>query len=460
MAVVGFWPVYGNLKATLDYADNPDKTTAREYLDDDLYAALRYTENDNKTDRKMYVGGINCSKQNAYAEMIAVQRRFGLRGTIVGFHGIQSFREGEITPEEAFEIGKETARRMWGDRYQVLVTVHLNTDNLHCHFVVTPVSFKDGLKFRNQIGDHKELRKISDAICREHGLSVLENSNFYGGKSKGAYWYEKRGGMSHREMLKRDIEEALKYSKTDKDVYNRLRSLGYTLKRTEDKYNHLTVTAPGWKRPIRMDSLGYTEEYMNSVIDKHRETPNFYWIQYDNPVYRPKKFPLEQEMKRLEFTIEHSKDITTIFIDLVFLIIIQTFELLKATADVMLLSSDLRHEEKNLKQFISDYRFLQDNNIRTIPELQNCITETQTQIADLEAQRNKLSNKIRRPKSPEEQSENKERRKAVTTEITPLRKKLKQAEKIFEKSPHLYELLKTEHDLEIKARNKMKDRSR
>lgn len=261
-------------------------------------------------------------------------------------------------------------------------------------------------------------------------------------------------------MLKRDIEEALKYSKTDKDVYNRLRSLGYTLKRTEDKYNHLTVTAPGWKRPIRMDSLGYTEEYMNSVIDKHRETPNFYWIQYDNPVYRPKKFPLEQEMKRLEFTIEHSKDITTIFIDLVFLIIIQTFELLKATADVMLLSSDLRHEEKNLKQFISDYRFLQDNNIRTIPELQNCITETQTQIADLEAQRNKLSNKIRRPKSPEEQSENKERRKAVTTEITPLRKKLKQAEKIFEKSPHLYELLKTEHDLEIKARNKMKDRSR
>jgi hypothetical protein len=70
----------------------------------------------------MYVGGINCSKQNAYAEMLSVQRRFALRGTIVGFHGIQSFREGEITPEEAFEIGKETARRMWGDKYQVLVT--------------------------------------------------------------------------------------------------------------------------------------------------------------------------------------------------------------------------------------------------------------------------------------------------------------------------------------------------
>lgn len=150
MAVTGFWPIYKNLKATLDYADNPDKTTAREYLDDDLYAALSYAENDNKADRKMYVGGINCSKQNAYAEMIAVQRRFGIRGKVVGYHGIQSFREGEVTPEQAFEIGKATARKMWGDKYQVLVTVHLNTDNLHCHFVVNPVSFKDGTKFQTK----------------------------------------------------------------------------------------------------------------------------------------------------------------------------------------------------------------------------------------------------------------------------------------------------------------------
>ena len=99
MAVTGFWPIYKNLKATLDYADNPDKTTDRRYLDDDLYAALSYAENDNKTDRKMYVGGINCSKQSAYSEMIAVQRRFGLRGKVVGYHGIQSFAAGEVTPE-------------------------------------------------------------------------------------------------------------------------------------------------------------------------------------------------------------------------------------------------------------------------------------------------------------------------------------------------------------------------
>ena len=68
MATTGFWPVRGKLKKVLDYADNPDKTTAKEYLDEDLYQALRYTENDNKTDERKYVSGVNCSAAFAYEE--------------------------------------------------------------------------------------------------------------------------------------------------------------------------------------------------------------------------------------------------------------------------------------------------------------------------------------------------------------------------------------------------------
>ena len=75
MATTGFWPVKGRLKEVIDYANNPDKTTAKEYLDEDLYAAIRYVENDNKTDHTAFVTGINCSKHNAYHEMIAVKRR-------------------------------------------------------------------------------------------------------------------------------------------------------------------------------------------------------------------------------------------------------------------------------------------------------------------------------------------------------------------------------------------------
>lgn len=144
MATTGFWPVRGRLKEVIDYANNPDKTTAKEYLDEDPYAAICYVENDDKTDQTMFVSGINCSKHNAYNEMIAVKRHFGERGKNIAYHGYQSFAAGEVTPDEAHAIGIETARQMWGARYQVVVTTHLNTDNIHNHFVINSVSFVDG----------------------------------------------------------------------------------------------------------------------------------------------------------------------------------------------------------------------------------------------------------------------------------------------------------------------------
>lgn len=109
MAIVGFRTVRKNLKSVIDYAENPDKTTAKEYLDGDLFNALRHAENDDKIYHKMFVSEINCPNQNAHLEMFAVQQRFRFCGTIVGFHGIQSFREDEVTSEQAFEIGKGTA---------------------------------------------------------------------------------------------------------------------------------------------------------------------------------------------------------------------------------------------------------------------------------------------------------------------------------------------------------------
>ena len=168
-----FWPVKSRLKDVIEYARNPDKTIERKYLDDDLYVTLEYAADPAKTDETMYVSGVNCSKTRAYEEMCAVKKRFGERGTVIAYHGYQSFAAGEVTPEEAHQIGIETARRMWGDRYQVVITTHLNTSKLHNHFVVNATSFVDGKKYRNKIGDHMELRKVSDAICREHQKSVL-----------------------------------------------------------------------------------------------------------------------------------------------------------------------------------------------------------------------------------------------------------------------------------------------
>ena len=131
MATTGFWPIKGRLKDAIDYAENPDKTTDRKYLDEDLYSALRYAANDEKTDKKMYVSAINCPKQQAYETMMDTKRRYGKLGGNVAYHGYQSFKTGEVTPQEAHTIGMETARRMWGDDYEIVVTTHLNTDNIH-----------------------------------------------------------------------------------------------------------------------------------------------------------------------------------------------------------------------------------------------------------------------------------------------------------------------------------------
>ena len=454
MAVTVFWPIYKNLKATLDYADNSDKTTAREYLDDDLYAALSYAENDNKTDRKMYVDGINCSKQNAYAEMVAVQRRFGLRGKVVGYHGIQSFREGEVTPEQAFEIGKATARRMWGDKYQVLVTVHLNTDNLHCHFVVNPVSFKDGTKFQNKIGDHKELRRVSDEICREHGLSVLENSNFYGGNKKD-YWRHKSGKKTHRDYLREDVEYCLTFATTPREFESQLFALGYTLDPVR-----FSVKAKHWERSVRLANIGFTKEIVQAQLDKNAECRyRLFTLEY-RPPYRPKKFLLEDELRKLEFSIDHSYDAATVLVYTLFYLVITVIQIAAELADVMMLSPDLRAAEKDLKEFIADYRFIQEQDIHTAADLQANIDESKAQLSDLERERKTLGNRIRRPKSPEEQVKNKECRKEISKQMKPVRERLRRAEKILEKSPHLYELLKQEHELERKARARYLDRSR
>ena len=454
MAVTGFWPIYKNLKATLDYADNPDKTTDRRYLDDDLHAALSYAENDNKTDRKMYVGGINCSKQNAYAEMIAVQRRFGLRGKVVGYHGIQSFREGEVTPKQAFEIGKGTARRMWGDKYQVLVTVHLNTDNVHCHFVVNPVSFKDGTKFQNKIGDHKELRRVSDKICREHGLSVLENSNFYGGNKKG-YWRHKSGKKTHRDYLREDVEYCLTFATSPREFESQLYALGYTLDPVR-----FSVKAKHWERPVRLAKIGFSKEVIQKQLDENAINRfRLFTLEY-KPPYKPKKFPLEDELRKLEFAIDHSYDAATVLVETIFYLVITLIQIAAELSDVMLLSPDLRAAEKDFKELISDYHFLKENDIHTVADLQANIDESNAQLSDLECERKTLGNHIRRPKSSEDKNQNKDCRKEISKQMKPVRERLRRAEKILEKSPHLYELLKQEHELERKARARYLDRSR
>ena len=86
-------------------------------------------------------------------------------------HAYQSFKPGEVTPEQCHAIGVELARRVWGGRFQVLVATHMNTGCLHNHFVINAVSYVDGKKYEQRRSQYQDLRRISDQLCREYALS-------------------------------------------------------------------------------------------------------------------------------------------------------------------------------------------------------------------------------------------------------------------------------------------------
>ena len=474
MATTGFWPVRGKLKKVLDYADNPDKTTERKYLDEDLYQALRYTEQDEKTDEKKYVSGVNCSAAFAYREMVAVKQRFGERGKVIAYHGYQSFKTGEVTPEQAHKIGLETARRMWGKDFQVLVTTHLNTDNLHNHFVVNSVSFRDGHKFRNSIEQHRELREVSDAVCKEHGLFVLRGAPFYSGRSKGAYWKEQKGQPTHRQQLKEDIEYCLRYSMDWPSFIQQLEAKGYTFDLTR-----FSVKAPSWQRTVRLDRLGFTDDFLYEQWDKNEAGPEFEYQYNDHRPHvskagvlmrvvvemdqtRRARLPLSQEYTQqprskqddrspvekllddLVYEANHTHDTATILADAIFAILIALVELATHYTREVVLSAELRHELKNIVQFHADYRFLKDNGLHSVADLDKDIRQTEESISALTNQRSKVRNRVRHEINPQTQADNKAERAAITDQIAPLRRRLICLHRIRKDTPRLLSLLKTE----------------
>ena len=490
MATTGFWPVRGKLKKVLDYADNPDKTTERKYLDEDLYQALRYTEQDEKTDEKKYVSGVNCSAAFAYRETVAVKQRFGDRGKVIAYHGYQSFKAGEVTPEEAHQIGIETARRMWGKDFQVLVTTHLNTDNLHNHFVVNSVSFRDGHKFRNSTEQHRELREISDAVCKEHGLSVLTNAPFYGGQSKGVYWKGQKGQPTHRQQLKEDVEYCLRYSLDWPPFARQLEAKGYELDRTR-----MSVKAPGWQRAVRLDRLGFTDKFLYEQWDRNEADPEFEYRYNDHRPHISKagvlmqvvvemdqtrrarlplsqayeqqprskqdnRSPVEKLLDDLVYEANHTRDTATILADAIFAIILALIELATHYTREVILSAELRHELQDMAQFYSDYRFLKDNGLHSVSDLGKEIQRTETEIAALAERRNKVRNRVRHETDPQALADNRMEREKITSQIKPLRQHVKRLERIQQDTPRLLNLLKTELQAEYAVKHPIKEQQK
>lgn len=277
MATTAIWDVRGWLGKVVIYAENPEKTgnpafyrnpdmTDRETqgLADVIEYAIgdeKVRENagveDDTSVMQYFVTGINCVPSTARDEMIAVKKRYGKDDGIVAFHGYQSFAPGEVTPDAAHQIGIELARRLWGERFQVIVATHLDKSNhLHNHFVLNSVSFKDGYRYNDCTTTYMEMRKASDRLCREYGLSVIDEPKRGKSKQYGEWRAEQEGKPTWRGIIKKDVDEAIAQAMTDKQFFFNLRQKGYVIKIGKD----ITLRPQGKERGLKL-ARNFGENY-------------------------------------------------------------------------------------------------------------------------------------------------------------------------------------------------------
>ena len=261
MATTSIWRVNGWLGKVLIYIENPDKTENPDFFEKQdmdgkeaqgLADVIEYAVQQQKTSKAMesegetvmrqFVSGVNCSPSTARDEMIAVKKRFGKEEGTVAYHGYQSFAPGEATPEMAHEIGLKLAKALWGEKYQVLVATHLDkAHHLHNHFVVNTVSFLDGIKYHRTEKDYFDMQRESDRLCREYGLSVIENPQRGKSKHYGEWRAEQEGRPTYLSLIKADVDAAIRQSMTERQFFYRLRQMGYDIKVGKD----ITLRAPG-----------------------------------------------------------------------------------------------------------------------------------------------------------------------------------------------------------------------
>ena len=278
MAVCEIWDVRGRLDHPIDYAENPEKTANPKYTEADLQAmvdVMEYATNKDKTEQRYFVTGVNCDPTTARDEMMIAKAQWNDESEIVCYHGFQSFKHGGVTPDQAHEVGVKLAKKMWGDRFQVIVATHLNTDCLHNHFVVNSISFTDGKHYHDNKANLRLLRQRSDELCREYALSVIEQPS--GKKKPYALYQAEKNGMPTRDNVARQaVDDAVSKSFTLKDFDRIMAEMGYRVSFDPNR-KYWTVIGKGWKRPKRLYKLG--ENYTNEKI-MERITENSYAVKF------------------------------------------------------------------------------------------------------------------------------------------------------------------------------------
>ena len=405
MATTRIWSIKGRLDSVINYVTNQEKTDGNRYTDTELQAltdVIDYAEDGAKTHNKVYVSGINLSPDIARDQMVMTKLQFGKTDKILAYHGYQSFLPGGVTPDMAHEIGIKLAERLWGNRFQVLVTTHLDHEHIHNHFCLNSVSFVDGKKFRGGRKAYWIMRAESDKICAEYGLSVINNPGK--GKNYAEWKAEQESRPTVRGQIKDELDEIIKCSYTYEQFWRILKQRGYEVK-TTGKY--IALKPAFSQRHIRLKSLGknYSEEAIRQRIIAARNGIR----SLDKPIADYNAWLNKYEPTKLH-------GFKALYYHYLYL-----FGKIRKKETPQRVSFYMREELIKFERYQKQFHFLIENNIETTEKLIGFKKNTEKNISDLVFQRGKLYDK----------NSSKAEIKTINSKLQKLRKDVRMCNNIF-----------------------------
>ena len=418
MATVSLWKVDNRLDHVINYAANIEKTSLKGK--EDLNDVLDYATRSSKTEQKLFVNALNCTPASAYEQMQETKKDKGKTSGILAFHGYQSFAPGEVTPEVAHEIGMKFAEQMWGDSFEVVVATHLDTSCCHNHFVLNSVSFVDGKKYNSCKANNRRMRELSDNLCREYGLSVIENPGPSKHISRYEYMEEKAGKVTKNVIFRKDIDECILLSENEEDFFREMKKRGYTF---DFSHKYVTLSHPLFPKARRLRNLG--QEYEPDRLAERIE---------EN--IRRKRVDLPEQDNTVE---DYLEDLDNENYQQVYVRFVTVVKIVKARPERNReLQKRFFQEVRKLDRLIEQQNLLCDNDIESYEQLEQFSSSCKDELSELTKARDILRNKLKvaiRSGDEKEENEIREHISNLSVMIKKLRRDIIICDRIEKQKP-------------------------
>lgn len=382
MATTSIWSIKNNLKQSINYIINPEKTINKDYGKNNYNYLESYSNKDYdfKNEKAEYVSCINCSEYDPYGDMKFTKEQYRKTDNVLAFHGYQSFKEGEVTADIAHEIGVKFVEEIFRD-YEVVVATHQNTNHIHNHFIINSVSYKTGKKYNNNRANLAKLRQISDSICAEYGLSVLDEDISY----KNTYKHKVLNDDYYK-ILKEDLDNVISYSVTLKQVVDRLKKLDYQV---YSRKGILTIYKDGYDK-VRIEKT-FGSDYSIDSINKRLYLSR-------QIVFKP--LPQRTIFEEYSRSNKHHKGIYGLYLYYCYLLNVFPQKYPK-----QYLPYSIRKEVKKLNEYLEQVNFMATNKIETKENLDNFAKTNYEEYKNLIGKRENLWKRYHRAKTEEDKSE-------------------------------------------------------